>query len=198
MPLTVLPKSVFLHVPKTGGTWVSRALEAGVKDCKIYWKNPHVDLTGLSKIPNTNGKKIFTFIRHPLMWYKSFWRFRMATFWCESPIDSCKAERFEEFIENVLRTCSDYAGKQYMQFTDSNGLKPDYVGKTENLTNHLVEILKCIGENFDEQVIRNFPMIGVTNKNMWRAEYTPDHEKRMTASEQEAIDRFYVQTGNTL
>ncbi len=95
MALVLKCGAVFLHIPKTGGSWVEKILydndliayETGHKHATvervIY---PHTYREGLKflinrSIPKLVGKPtfheppfMFCFVRHPLKWYESWWK----------------------------------------------------------------------------------------------------------------------------
>ena len=98
-------KSIFYHIPKTGGTWVSYALKYSMKsnsdllykrarvyvggvDSATYWKRVATIMWGgLSRahqVPCHVAKKhkdglfSYAFVRQPLSWHKSWWLSRKA------------------------------------------------------------------------------------------------------------------------
>ena len=93
-----LNKSIFYHIPKTGGTWVNYAIRKAMIDNKdlIYrrpklkradddysnWREVVSHSLGMRRAHETqwgiaNEEKddifSFTFVRKPLDWYKSYW-----------------------------------------------------------------------------------------------------------------------------
>lgn len=97
----VLPNSIFLPVPRTGGTWLYRVIERHIDEKKweaevIHNKNTLTTPYCLYKNPNHTGhcwitykhrgkirrddrfpdKPAFCFVRHPLTWYRSYWIYR--------------------------------------------------------------------------------------------------------------------------
>ena len=102
MALILKDGSIFLHIPKTGGNWVTEVLyEQGLVACELNPNNKHVDfshlltatggtpqrrfnswlrsLRGRAKI-NMNyltGNKpyFFCFVRNPVSWYESYFKY---------------------------------------------------------------------------------------------------------------------------
>lgn len=86
--------AVFLHIPKTGGTWVTGVLrECGLMRCSIGHRHanlPHVLAPGdqgfgrtleylykRTRFLNTHPRPFtFCFVRHPLDWYESFYLYK--------------------------------------------------------------------------------------------------------------------------
>ena len=84
--------SIFLHVPKTGGDWVSLALDnAGLAETTCFHKHAGYEraLTndrtkwsnrrwGPLPKPVPDGTFMFCFVRHPLSWLVSYWRYMLT------------------------------------------------------------------------------------------------------------------------
>jgi len=86
--------SVFLHIPKTGGSWVTRTLkDLGLFRCSIAHKHAnwlHIlapGNQGIGRRLEYLGKRAlflrtrprpftFCFVRHPLAWYESFYAYK--------------------------------------------------------------------------------------------------------------------------
>ena len=69
----ILQNTRFLHVPKTGGTYATQALQAAcevVEDFRIQGS----DHTTLDESPRPE-LFTFAFVRHPLTWWQSMWLF---------------------------------------------------------------------------------------------------------------------------
>ena len=100
MAIMLRSGAVFLHIPKTGGSWVTQVL----KDCgllRFRFSHKHADMRrvldsprlyryqhwkrsarfGLSwHMPVADAFK-FCFVRHPLDWYRSWWQYMSKHGW---------------------------------------------------------------------------------------------------------------------
>lgn len=65
--MIVLPKSVFYHVPKTGGSWIAEGINASFKDFEVPFGYGHA-----SPMQVAMDKPSFCFVRNPYTWYKSY------------------------------------------------------------------------------------------------------------------------------
>lgn len=100
MALLLERKAVFLHIPKTGGSWVTRCAEeeglvtghlgskhADLQRIEEFWR--HYPYFYLRKIISTDWNLSstlkscfkFCFVRHPFDWMKSFYRFQTERNW---------------------------------------------------------------------------------------------------------------------
>jgi hypothetical protein len=94
MALILKNGALFLHIPKTGGTWVTKVLrEGGLLRCSIGHRHANLDhllapgWQGLgrklewcwkrSRYLRTHPRPFtFCFVRHPLDWYESFYLYK--------------------------------------------------------------------------------------------------------------------------
>ena len=227
MALILKNGAIFLHVPKTGGSWVTAVLkDQGLVKRSIG--HIHADLhrvlwllqpqqaiqqvlleqiksfvplnikRKLSPYKKTNqaiwaGKLpdkdttpfIFCFVRHPISWYESIWRYMYqsnfphfgqqysVTRWhplamLNSYIDS----DFNKFIDNILANRPGFASEVFGWYT-LPGI--NFIGKQENLIDDLIQILQMMNLDFDEHRIRTF---GEVNKSRYSAELIWDSTLR--------------------
>lgn len=169
----LLPNSIFIHIPKTGGSWVTEALT----NCGLM-TGEEINYTSLKHEPAENvqhyHKPCFTFIRNPLTWYQSRWSspyhrsryFRNDTYHELDAITRKQLYNFQAWLTYVFKTTptrKSIVGRFYTaQYQNTKNI---IFGRYENLTEDLIRILKSLGESFDEKCIRNLSSVNerVTN-----------------------------------
>lgn len=213
----VLPKSVFLHVPKTGGEWVREAIAAaGIPTRESNrgqtWnaqKHSHLlDTTGLKgwnfafrRRPLTWrrpwGGFLFAFVRNPLDWYRSAWAYKSErNLWKDDePFDAkCYSDDFQQFVRNVLEHYPGHVSDLYELYTgrEETGVI-SFVGRQESLAADLVKALRLANEKFDEKALLATSRVNVTAESpKWkdRCAYTPELEEAVIKAEERIMKRF--------
>jgi hypothetical protein len=193
--MLILNNAVFLHVPKTGGSWIKAAItNAGIDyEEHLVDGDPHGDL---SYCP-CRDRFTFAFVRDPLSLYRSYWRFKMGQFrmtteWdCRNPFDvACAAPTFTGFVENVLRLEPAWCSRAFEDYVGPPTREIDFVGRFEYLMADLVRALYRSRTPFDERAIRNTPPINVSTVDAGLAQWSDALAQRVRRSEQDAILRF--------
>ncbi|HRV93786.1 MAG TPA: sulfotransferase family 2 domain-containing protein [Anaerolineae bacterium] len=219
MALLLKCGAVFLHIPKTGGSWVTKVLDdQGLierKICHIHadWfqalryinigttvkqeLSAHVKShlsenfkRGLRQAVNnrkTNSEidqspYIFCFVRHPLKWYESFWRYMCAQNWPRlgnqydvndwhpnAILNGLGDPEFNQFVRNIIAKRPGFVTEMYGWYTWSG---VNFVGKQERLVEDLLTVLRQLNVTFDEDRIRNYRPVNVSsqknsNKIVW-------------------------------
>lgn len=188
MSTLILDECQILHIPKCGGKWVQQALEAGGVQYTewhvAHATRPHKDLPAVA------------FVRHPLTWWQSLWRYRMGRGWPgdEVPfrvagepynLEPLFSDSFAKFAQNVLRDCPGYCGRIFELFVGPVA----FIGRQESLAGDLVRALQMFGVEHDAKRIWTTPPYHVTDKG-FDASYTPELRAAMAEAEREAIERF--------
>jgi hypothetical protein len=187
--------AVFLHVPKTGGEWVKLLLqeldliEAPLGHQHSDWERSfwhdklHRDLkvarylfrraVGSSRAQARIDPNCFRFcfIREPLRWYESYWRFMQSLNWnwktwgderdphrwhpC-SMLNELEDADFNSFMHGVNRKRPGFVTEMYGWY-----VRPGigFVGKTENLREDLIRALRLMNVQVDvERVLLASPL----------------------------------------
>jgi hypothetical protein len=165
----VMPRATFLHIPKCGGTWAIKAITAvGLTYEVLPADNQH-------GIEGTENRFVFTFVRHPLSWYASFWNFRWKVAEgsgrpiaeqlradarrCDEAIDACLVDKngqprlFAEFVAACVDRFPGFLSEKYELYTSVS----HFVGRQETLCADLVTALERSGTQFDARVIAAMP-----------------------------------------
>ncbi|MAH46489.1 hypothetical protein CMI37_11695 [Candidatus Pacearchaeota archaeon] len=193
----LLKNSIFIHIPKTGGSWVRQATRrSGIVTNEIHYRNSekkpehwqHCTPADL----NCEGRFTFCFVRHPLDWYASFWAYRKRLgLLTDHELDQIiHTYSFPKYIEIILdKYPSGYVSTMYKKYT-----YVDYVGRNENLVEDLIKALQLGNEQFNEEVIRKFPRANASASiDPWKklVEYPPELRERVCEVESDAIKRYY-------
>jgi hypothetical protein len=106
----ILKNGVFIHIAKTGGSWVAELLrQQGLVAAATARSHVNFKET-ISEVPAAAGLPSFAFVRHPVTWWKSYWAYRMKTGWDPNhPVDKVsQSEVFEDFIRKMLDRAPGY------------------------------------------------------------------------------------------
>lgn len=209
-------KALFLHVPRTGGTWITSALdESGVSVSRWNSAIPrglprkHGLLWHLRDKRRSSVKQSFAFVRHPKDYYQSVWTYlkskgvdkrgRMLRRFQWHPFHPAIRQWRDDFPSWVLRMTQFeprwmarlidmYIGPEGAEFCD-------YVGRTEWLVTDFVKIMVQLGYEEDLFDVEQLRGIGRQNQNYYQKDdvYWPvlSYVKLVEDSEHEVIRRFY-------
>jgi hypothetical protein len=181
MPIILKNGSVFLHVPKTGGTWVASVLKdlgliekrVSVKHATFLCGKRELYKMAVSKLSKSkeiqNPPFSFCFVRNPITWYESWFNYmnlpniQWRTFGDENDIrywhPSCILNKidntnFNSFVQSVNKKRPGYVTELYGWFTMH---KINFIGKQEDLLNDFIKVLNIMNINFDEDFVRQYP-----------------------------------------
>ncbi len=197
MPAVRTERMLFLHVPKTGGSYVAGALGAvlGASAVDFSASADPRERRGHAGLRSFPGNELFTlaFVRHPLSWYRSFWSYRMRRGWrSDHPLDrAARAEDFNEFAARACERMPGYLGLLFGEFIGPRERPIDCIGRYERLCEDLCAGLRQAGESFDEQALRAFAPVNVSDYERHPAYYEPEVAWRLALAERDVIERFY-------
>jgi hypothetical protein len=178
---------LFIHVPKTGGTWVKRAMEAGGITVSQERASIHPPIWELDR----QGRFSFAFVRDPLAWWGSEWKFRRFHGYKEfrdHPYDRWLDLGFDRFLERVVEECPGYLSRVLDDLLGQEGDSLDFIGRYENLTEDLVKALRFANESFDEEALRSVSTTNESGDPVW---VFPWLLKALQEAERPAYTRFY-------
>jgi hypothetical protein len=204
-------KFIFLHPPKTGGTWVGLALtRAGLRVANIGTKHGHLCCDReVFELVKSEKYFIMTTVRNPVDWYISHWNFMLmikvksykdgkgwmpfAPWMVWHPtwdIDvDCGSSDFSEFAEGCLERYPAFLTHLFNLYVKVPPVgEVDYIAKTETLTEDLIKVLRLLKVSFDESVIRKMPHANVSKSHCDK--YCPRLLQRLLDSERAMAKRF--------
>jgi hypothetical protein len=200
----VTNNTLFIHVQKTGGMSVRRALyklrpigrETGDAESERHIGLPELRAShpGIE-----NGRLSFGFVRNPVSWLVSRWAFAVETGYrvhikhrgsaAAVWMAACWSEEFDTFIGNYLERYPGIATQTMFRMLGLWSEKPvDRVARTEHLVEDLTNILHEAGESDIE--IDHRTTNGTSRAIRERARITTDMRSRIMLAEKQLCDRF--------
>lgn len=215
--------AVFLHIPKTGGSWVHQVLkDTGLSLGSFDHKHADFDRVlanrcelGVRQLLRVVGEATvyrrqgpfrkntgfrFCFVRHPLRWYESYWKFMLGKAWRDwgrendrkqwhpnSVLNGLADDDFNGFMHKVITKRPGYASEMFAAYTKS-GI--NFIGKCEHLADDLLAVLRHLELPHDEQRVRDFERVNVSNGTSKPIEWDPVLKKAVTKLEISALVHF--------
>lgn len=185
--------SMFFHIPRTGGNWVMESLKHACpkyKKLEVY-QGEQVLFDGIHTPPtkmDTEGYKTFTFVRHPLTWYQSIYKFySQDTNWIieeDHPLRASFSYDFGRFIDKMLEIAPGYYSDIVKEFE-----QVDFVGRLEEQPFALADALDFCGEEYDfDKFWHEHVNTSVAKRPV---EYTKAQEEALLTIESYVVDKYY-------
>jgi hypothetical protein len=222
MAIFLKNNSVFLHIPKTGGKWVISVLEE-FDLIKFNFSHNHADMERTVNfhrhfpwhfmrqtvkhgcyLPKIRKAFKFCFVRHPLTYYESYYKYALQLGWPEgnnpmgkmpgnnswhpnSPLFMPKPKGFNDFIKGVVKRHPGYVTELYSSYTSPS---IDFIGKTENLADDLIKVLTIMGINVPEEKVRSYPTQNVSKTEEVNIVWDAELKKEVLKLEYAALVRY--------
>ena len=181
---------IYLHPPKTGGTWISHILRKTMKIEELGHQHIHFpELYSIKNMEWFKDKFMFTTIRHPITWYQSRWAFRVKTGWkAQHPLDfNCASNDFNTFVDNVLKYKPDgwltYLMQGYTNQAPSDNL--EILRIEDNLADGVAKIYDKLKIKYDKRLLVNCNKANASDSSNM-AKYAPELYDRVLRVERGA------------
>lgn len=179
-------KYVFAHLPKTGGSWVSEVIHGtGVSCLDTAMHLAPEDFLGA--VPD---RFAFTFVRHPVTWWRSLWNWTHLHGWPSSAYpfqritQVCKWHSYEAFMERVLTDMPGEYSRIVAVWTEGM----HRVGRFESLAADLESILAEAGAPLPGPIDR--PPANIAPYDPLSAS-TPEIDQEIMRTEEYVITEYY-------
>jgi hypothetical protein len=140
----------------------------------------------------------FCFVRHPLSWYESWWKFMETVNWRDfgktnsaslwhpnSILNGLGSNDFNEFVWNVMQKRPGYVSELFMSYTKS-GI--NFIGRTESLNQDMLDVLTLLDIEIDKTKILEAPKFHQSKK--VEVEWDPKLKEMMLKLELPALIHF--------
>jgi len=194
-------KMLFLHLPKTGGTYARAVIDSLAQDsAEIDSFHCRFDSIPKNISDDTqDGLLVWGLTRHPITWYQSRWAHRCVNGWRpDNSFDfNCISNDFNIFVNNCLDSYPDgWLTQDYANFFSGIPHRFKlYVGRYEDLDNSIrhalieSETLYCESEYPEIDPVNVSLSDGLSSSKL--AVYDKHTFERVLDVERQVIDRYY-------
>jgi len=212
---------LFLHIPRTGGTWIESAIEMTVgKGNYERWlfaqpesiPKKHGMLPHLKSDRMNRARNVFTFVRHPKAYYESTWKYlsdirrvamrtllfkgKYKTEWKWHPHHTAAVHYLPTFDDWVF-LMTKHEPMWYTRMVEAyigpaGGEFVQFIGRTESLADDFIEAMHGFG--YGKQVKRVEKKLRAkppANTAQGVCEWSNDMLAKVMETERPVIERFY-------
>jgi len=178
-----------------GGRWVGGALtRAGIKLNTNHTdggnKNSYRDLQDRNPAL-LKGAFLFTFVRHPVAWYRSYWSCRTEDGWRDDWLDKYnRDDTFDGFLKKIIKHGRPWVSEMYEYYIGSPQVM-DFVGLNEDMSNGLIKILHILNARFDEKPILELAPVNIS---VSKPSCSKESIDSIIALEDDTIQKYYKDT----
>ena len=197
--LKVNDKNLYVHYPKTGGTFVREILKRYCKNQRIESNWYHSSHLILENVDIKDFEFTFATVRNPVEWYQSAWKFlndflKRGKFREDEwnplmPLEDCYNDDFNKFIENCLNQYPSYYSNSLKLYLGENYNAIDFVLKTETLSFDICKVLERINVKHNPVDILNCPKFGQRVRPLT---WDDSLKKQIIKNEMNVIQTFYL------
>ncbi len=218
MALILKNGAVFLHIPKTGGNWISKVLrELNLIKRPVAPKHADIDhffaapkgrraiikyTVHNTLYPQKEKPYMFCFVRNPLHWYESWFKYmsqlsRQWRFWGdERNIDKWHPNALlnglgsPDFNEFVSNVTVKRPGYVSEMYGWYTKPQMDFVGKQEQLVDDFITVLQIMNVDFNEELVRNYGKVGVSPEPEKKIIWQDELKKKVALYEYAGMIRY--------
>jgi hypothetical protein len=205
-------KTLFLHIPRTGGTWTASALHKIELPSRSWggWlstkeqghKLPanHCLLNHFHPAELVTVEQVFAFVRHPVAYYASVWKWlnygRMRKQWLWHPFRNA-AKLYSPNINIWASRMMEaepcwYTRLLEMYVGPEDGEHCFYIGRNESLVPDLISVLHHLGYKLTGSQLQTLRTLKPINNSNIKVEWNNSVVEQVKHSERLVIERFYI------
>jgi len=204
-------KALFLHLPRTGGTWVKRAvmlcgIEHELLRMTPRYRRKHALLAWYPAKFLADVDFVFSTVRHPVSYYESRWRYatrhrppysrKRVPDTRRSPWEPDKYYQpdFGEWARYMVENRPCWVTRLYEQFVGpEHGEFCQFICHTETLTDDFCRVMSLLGygSEVEESRVELPKLYRSANKSKIVATWPEGLQERVAHDERLTIERFY-------